>query len=174
MNTKADKYGLSIRLNKICTFDGLMSVGSENRTTTTIVAQNPGWLGQPFLFRIPVVTFKDDEDGGQRPAIIVVNANMYQMRLGNGTPWLIIELNKNSNEFWVIEKVVDKKERVGLKLSYASLVLNTRDAPTAKNHDIMMTLWGTDDVEAMLSGFFSGYSMHTLYIGSLKKEAVKE
>lgn len=168
------QIGLSARLNKVYKFDDLMRLDAESRPTLTLVPQNPGWLGAPKVFRVPFIAYKDDEEGGgQKPIISVVHLNMYQMYLKEGTPWLIFEFfNADSKNFLVVEKLVDKKERVGLKLSITSIVLSARDVPQAEDTAIIMTLWDTNDVEAILSGFFTMHRMRSLYIGSLKR--VKE
>lgn len=163
------KYGLSVRMNKIFSFDDIVTTMSTEKNGDMYIPKNEGWLGQPIIFRIPVITYTDSDDGGQKPTITAIYANMYHIMPSADKHWLAFELDKNSNEFWVVEKVVDRQERPGIKISYATIALNTKNATYIKNQDIMMTLWGTDDVEATLSGFFSGYSMHTLYIGSLKR-----
>lgn len=157
--------GLSVRLNKVHNFDALVS---NSQVMNKPATQNQGWLGQPYIFRVPTIIYKEDEDGGQKPAISVINFNMYPISLTNSGVCLALELNPNSGEFWIVEKVIDRKERPGLKLSFGNIVLDKKDNITIKNQDIMMTMWCTDDVEAVLSGYISMYNMKSLYIGSLK------
>lgn len=175
MELSTSKFGLSVRLNKVYTFDALLEATSGGRATPTPIPQNPGWLGQPMTFRIPVVTYKDSDDGGQKPVVSVVFTSLYSIQI-DSTSYLLIELvtGNNGSEYWTIEKLIDRHERTGLKLSYATVVLDKEDTPTIKNKDIMMSLWGSDDVEGFLSGFFTGYSMSTLYIGSLKRDKESE
>lgn len=176
MDITFGKVGLSARLNKAYRFDELMRLDAESRPTMTIVPENPGWLGAPKIFRVPFITYKDDEEGGgQKPVVSVLNLNMYQMYLKEGTPWLIFEFfNKDTPDFLTVERLIDKKERVGLKLSITSIVLSAKDVPQAENTAIIMTLWDTDDVEAILSGYFTMCQMRSLYIGKLKRVKERE
>ena len=174
MDIAFGKVGLSARLNKAYRFDELMMLDAKSRPTMTVVPENPGWLGAPKIFRVPFIIYKDDEEsGGQKPVVSVLYLNMYQMYLKDGAPWLIFEsFNKDTTDFLTVEKLIDKKERVGLKLSVTSIVLSAKDVPQAENTAIIMTLWDTDDVEAILSGYFTMCQMSSLYIGKLKR--VKE
>lgn len=168
MDIVPGNIGLSIRMNKVHTFDGLVEV-SRSTVKSEPDTQNKGWLGQPYIFRVPTIMYKEDEDGGQKPVISVTNFNMYQLIFASDNkPVLIFETNPNTSNFFIVEKLVDRKERAGLKLSFGTIILDKKDNIAIKNQDIMMSLWCTDDVEGMMSGYLSMYNMKSLYIGSLR------
>lgn len=162
--------GFRPRVNRITKFNMLMRRITEG--VDLQVLKDPNWLGQPYKFHIPYLAFEPDPEDhfGQVHVIKVKTTGMYYLdQVWNVYPELIYKdpVLYFSDD---IETGYIVAHEPGSRLELASVKLLTKDGHAiAKVCDPLMKTYTTDDVETILSSYFTICAMQDLKIGALRK-----
>lgn len=162
--------GFKPRVNRITKFNMLMRKVTEG--VDLQVLKDPNWLGQPYKFHIPYLAFEQDPEDqfGQMHVIKVKTTGMYYLdQVWITSPELIYKdpVLYFSDD---VETGYIVAHEPGARLELASVKLHTKDdRAIARAYDPLMKIYTTDDVETLLSSYFTICAMQDLKIGALRK-----
>lgn len=162
--------GFKPHVNRIWEFSKLINTLREAMGQEVI--DNPGWLGLPLKFHIPYLAFENNpEDGYDQIHVVKISTTgvFYIHNLTSVTGELLSQdpvlfLGDSKNEGYIVTRFPDDS------IELARSALFDKDGiVVAPIYSRLLRLWDTEDVENLLSSFFSMRELHKLKIGSLKK-----
>jgi len=163
--------GFKPHVNRVWEFSKLMGILKEAMGPEVVT--DPGWLGLPYKFYMPYLAFESNpEDGYDQLHVVKISATglFYIHRLDSitGEPISqdpVLFLGDGRNEGYV---VVRSHADDSIELARATL-FDKDGVAVAQTYTRLIRLWGTEDVETLLSSFLSMRELQKLKIGALKK-----